>query len=102
MYDNGSQQMEMEGSAVMTEQYDDNYGEEYEYGDQSYDNGGQLETQGATGADCSKLQCQYCEKWIHNGSLAQHVKNQHQLSSSVSCPHCNSQYKNEASLSNHI
>ena len=50
MYDNGSQQMEMEGSAVMTEQYDDNYAEEYEYGDQSYDSGGQLETQGATGA----------------------------------------------------
>ena len=52
--------------------------------------------------DSSKVQCQFCEKWIHKGTITRHVKHQHQLTSSVGCPYCNSQYKNEASLSNHL
>jgi len=100
MYDDGSQQMG--ASMMMTEQYDDSYVEEYEgqYGDQSY--ASEMGAQDTSGSDCSKVQCQYCEKWIHKGTITRHVKHQHQLTSSVGCPYCNSQYKNEASLSNHL
>ena len=48
------------------------------------------------------MQCQYCDAWIHKGTITRHIKNQHQLNNSVVCPYCNSRYKNEASLSNHI
>jgi len=105
MYDDGSQQMQ--GSMMMTtdtEQYDDNYGGEYEgqYGDAGYDSSMVTAGQDSSGADGSKMQCQYCDAWIHKGTITRHIKNQHQLNNSVVCPYCNSRYKNEASLSNHI
>jgi len=106
MYDESAQQV---GSNMMmsmdTEQYGDgdNYGDyEGQYGDhdQGYDVGGG--GQEGVGTDGSKVQCQYCEKWIHKGTITRHVKHQHQETSSVACPYCNSLYKNQASLSNHL
>ena len=49
-----------------------------------------------------KVQCQYCEKWIHKGTITRHIRHQHQQGFTVSCQYCSSQYKNEASLSNHL
>jgi hypothetical protein len=53
--------------------------------------------------DQGKTQCQYCCKWIVNKSITRHIRDQHQdASSNVMCQYCNSQYKNESSLSNHL
>ena len=52
--------------------------------------------------DASKVQCEYCEKWIHRGTIHRHVRNQHQHTELVYCQYCDSSYKNQASLSNHL
>ena len=52
--------------------------------------------------DVSKVQCEYCDKWIHRGTINRHIRNQHHHTELVSCQYCNAEYKNEASLSNHL
>ena len=54
-------------------------------------------------ADANKVQCQYCDKWIHKRTIQRHVRHQHQESAQlVSCEYCNVTYKNDASLNNHL
>merc|ERR1712179_487042 len=91
MYDESAQQV---GSNMMMSMDTEQYGDGDNYGDH--------EGQDGVGTDGSKVQCQYCEKWIHKGTITRHVKHQHQETSSVACPYCNSLYKNQASLSNHL
>ena len=52
--------------------------------------------------DVNKVQCEYCDKWIHRGTINRHIRNQHHHTELVSCQYCNAEYKNEASLSNHL
>ena len=54
--------------------------------------------------DQGKTRCQFCHKWIHKGTIARHIRHQHQtaVSTFVFCQYCNGQYKNEASLANHL
>jgi len=94
MYDEGSEQM--------MSQYDDSYGVEYDghYGGGGFDSS--MMVQDSSSADSSKIQCEYCEKWIHKVTITRHIKHQHMQNSSVVCTYCNSQHKNEASLSNHL
>ena len=53
--------------------------------------------------EAKMTQCQFCHKWIHKGTIARHIRHQHKPAAThVMCTYCNSQYKNEASLSNHM
>jgi len=103
MYDDGSQQVEMGGSMMMsehdTEQYDENYEGEYEghygHGDQSYDSGGQGETTSAAGAGLMGT-CPHCLKEIRKSNLSRHIRVKHteEGSETETCEICNRVFKN--------
>jgi len=100
MYDDGSQQMQ--GS--MMEQYDDNYGGEYDgqfVDDQGYD----TSMMGAGGQDASgagKVKCSYCDLMMHPNSMNRHITRVHTEQTSIKCVHCGNNYKGEINLKEHL
>jgi len=99
MYDDGSQQMQ--GS--MMEQYDDNYGGEYDgqfVDDQGYD----TSMMGAGGQDASGAGrnnwCNLCSKTVVNYN--RHIKDVHGTNNEVQCEVCNKLFKNDASCKKHM
>jgi len=107
MYDEGSQQVEMGGNMMMsehdTEQYDENYGGEYEghYGDQSYDNGAHGETTSAAGAGEGKSKCVHCDGWFHKRSMGRHIERKHSMPISINCDLCGKTFSSNINLKEH-
>eukprot|EP00092_Neocalanus_flemingeri_P001394 GFUD01001487.1.p1 GENE.GFUD01001487.1~~GFUD01001487.1.p1 ORF type:complete len:334 (+),score=82.16 GFUD01001487.1:143-1144(+) len=104
MYDDGSQQIQ--GSMMMTtdtEQYDDNYAEEYEgqYGDQSYDSSMVPGGQDNSGAD-GKSPCPYCDRSFHPSSLQRHILTQHVETEPIQCDLCKEVFRHQGNLNDHI
>eukprot|EP00092_Neocalanus_flemingeri_P001417 GFUD01001513.1.p1 GENE.GFUD01001513.1~~GFUD01001513.1.p1 ORF type:complete len:332 (+),score=74.33 GFUD01001513.1:302-1297(+) len=99
MYDDGSQQMQ--GS---TEQYDDNYAEEYEgqYGDQSYDSSLVPGGQDNSGAGPSEaVQCPHCAKTMMKRNLHRHITVKHTSIEPSVCNICQKHFKTKWSLKEH-
>jgi len=104
MYDDGSQQMQ--GSMMMTtdtEQYDDNYGGEYEgqYGDAGYDSSMVTAGQDSSGAGEAKSKCCQCDGWFHKRSMARHIERKHSIPMSVSCDLCGKVFSSNINLKEH-
>eukprot|EP00092_Neocalanus_flemingeri_P020463 GFUD01022168.1.p1 GENE.GFUD01022168.1~~GFUD01022168.1.p1 ORF type:complete len:334 (-),score=101.02 GFUD01022168.1:6-1007(-) len=106
MYDDGSQQMQ--GSMMMTtdtEQYDDNYAEEYEgqYGDQSYDSSLVSGGQDSSGAG-NKERCELCGKDVHPRGMKRHLKTVHSQDSCqlFTCSICRTVFKTDMYLKDHL
>jgi len=82
-----------EGDGTMAA-YEEGYDYDPQYTETDYDT--------SVAPDPNKTQCEYCEKWIHKATIARHIKHQHFTTDTVSCQYCNVEYKNEASLNNHL
>jgi len=100
MYDDGSQQMQ----ASMMEQYDDNYGEEYDgqfVDDQGYDTS-MMGTGGQDASGAGKVKCSYCDLMMHPNSMNRHITRVHTEQTSIKCVHCGNNYKGEINLKEHL